>query len=175
VPRVLTDLLGVPEETVFAVGLWPPFWVAMEVTLRRRPLPPLLLGLAVVAATPARDSDAMATARARSLLCCCRAACPAEPTRGSEVRARLAVAHSFLGRDVRPWRILIHPPPSISLHPSQRLSTRLHPPLSTHGSSIYQSRGIIPPSHDSMDSFGSPPLSHLPKPHEEHSRRAFPC
>jgi hypothetical protein len=60
---VLTDLL-VPE-TVLGVGFGP-FWVAMEATLRRRPLPPPLLGLAVVAATPVRDSDAMATARALS-------------------------------------------------------------------------------------------------------------
>jgi hypothetical protein len=63
---VLTDLL-VPETVLRAVGFWP-FWVAMAATLRRRPLPPLLLGLAVVAAAAATDSDAMASAR--SLLCC---------------------------------------------------------------------------------------------------------
>lgn len=55
----LTDLL-VPE-TVLGVGFWP-FWVAMDATLRRRPLPPLLLGIAMVAATAATDSDAMTSA-----------------------------------------------------------------------------------------------------------------
>lgn len=62
---VLTDLL-VPETVLLGfVGFWP-FWVAMEATLRRRPLPPLLLGLAVVAAAAATDSDAMASARSLS-------------------------------------------------------------------------------------------------------------
>lgn len=48
-------------ETVLGVGFWP-FWVAMDATLRRRPLPPLLLGIAMVAATAATDSDAMTSA-----------------------------------------------------------------------------------------------------------------
>ena len=64
--QVLTDLLVVPD-TVLAVVGFCPFWVAMEATLRRRrPLPPLLLGLAVVAATAATDSDAMSSARSLS-------------------------------------------------------------------------------------------------------------
>jgi hypothetical protein len=70
---VLTDLL-VPETVLDGVGFWP-FWVAMDATLRRRPRPPLLLGLAVVAAAAATDNDAMASARS---LLCCRGLLPAQ-------------------------------------------------------------------------------------------------